>query len=68
MGIPQQDWQDRRKRIADTIDSLGEEYRIALHDGWLAYIQELYASPTTVQQGALICNMEAMIVDDDVAT
>ena len=68
MGIAQQDWQERRKKIADTIESLGDEYRTALHDGWLAYIQEMYSSPTSVQQGALKCNLDAMIVDDDAAT
>ena len=64
MGIAEQDWQERRKRIADTIDSLGDEYRAALHDGWLAYIKEMYRSPSSVQPGALKCNLDAMIVDD----
>ena len=64
LDIAQQDWQERRKNIADTIESLGDEYRTALHDGWLAYIQEIYASPTTTQQGALKCNLDAIFVDN----
>ena len=68
MGIAQQDWQERRKKIADTIESLGDEYRTALHDGWLAYIQEMYGAPTTTQQGVLKCNSDSIIVDDDAAT
>ena len=55
-------------RKLDTIESLGDQYRIALHDGWLAYIQEMYGAPTTTQQGALKCNSASMIVDDDAAT
>ena len=68
MGIAQQDWQERHKNIADTIKSLGDEYRTALHDVWLAYIQEMYASPTSTQQGALKCNSDAMFVDEEVVT
>ena len=67
MGIAQQDWQERRKKIADTIKSLGDSYSTALCNGWLAYIQEMYGAPTTTQQGALKCNLASMIVDDDAA-
>ena len=68
MGIPVQDWQERRKKIADIIDSLGEGYRTALPDGWLAYVKDMYFSATSVQQGTLKCNLDEMVVDDDAAT
>ena len=64
LGIAQQDWQERRKKIADTIESLRDEYRPALREGWLAYIKEMYSSGTSVQQGALKCSSDGMVIDD----
>jgi len=58
LGIPEQIWQERRKKIADTIESLRDEYRPALREGWMAYIKKMYSSGTSVQQGALTCSSD----------
>ena len=58
MGIPEQIWQERRKKIADTIESLRDEYCPALREGWMAYIKKMYSSGTSVQQGALTCSSD----------
>ena len=65
MGIPDHEWQERRKKIADTIDSLGEDYHTPLYDGWLAYIKEMYGSPSSIQPGALKCNLDEKVLKDE---
>ena len=65
MGIPDHEWQERRKAIADTIDTLGEDYRKPLRDGWLKYIREFYSEGSAASPGALKCNLGATVLDED---
>jgi hypothetical protein len=41
-GIADHVWQDKRAKIAATIDHLGDKFKPELRAGWLAYIRENY--------------------------
>ncbi len=52
-------WQDRREAIVTTVDNLGDGFRPALSNGWLAYIKKAYPDPTAghnpeIGQGTLV--------------
>ena len=38
-------WQDKRAKIASTIDQLGDHFKTELRAAWLAYIHETYPYP-----------------------
>ena len=64
MGISHHEWEERRNKIANTIDSLGNDYNTALYDGWLAYIKEMYTSNISLPVRDLKHNTDTMLVDD----
>jgi hypothetical protein len=41
---------DKRAAIAKKVDNLGDQFRLAMQTGWLAYIKKTY-SADTVQHG-----------------
>ena len=60
LGIANHVWQDKRAAIAKTVDGLGDQFRLAMRAGWLAYIRTAYpddAAPAAgppVGQGTLV--------------
>jgi hypothetical protein len=60
LGIADHVWQDKRAAIAKTVDDLGDQFRLAMRTGWLAYIRTAYpddAAPAAgppVGQGTLV--------------
>ncbi len=60
LGLADHVWQDKRAAIAKTIDDLGDQFRPAMHAGWLSYISQSFpddAAPAAgppVGQGTLV--------------
>ncbi len=53
LGLADFVWQNKRAAIAQEIDGLGAQFRPALHDGWLKYINATYAAqPEPEEAGA----------------
>ena len=42
LGIADPIWLDKRAAIAQTVDELGDEFKPAIHAGWMAYICTAY--------------------------
>ena len=52
-------WQEKLAAIAQTVDALGDQFRLAMRAGWLSYIRAAYpdgaaAMPQTVGEGTLV--------------
>ncbi len=42
LGLADHVWQDKCAAIAQTVDALGDQFRLAMRAGWLAYIKNAY--------------------------
>ena len=42
LGLADHVWSDKRASIARSVDSLGDQFRLAMHVGWLSYIRRVY--------------------------
>jgi hypothetical protein len=51
LGIANHVWQNKRAAIAETVDELGDQFRPAMHAGWLAYIRTAYPDDTAPAAG-----------------
>ncbi len=56
-------WTDKRKSIAQKLDSLGDEFRLAMRAGWLAYICSVYGEEGAPDVG-VIEGEDTLVVDD----
>ena len=65
LGIPDHEWNERRKKIANTFNSLGPNNHTPLRIGWLANIKEMYSSDDVTLPGALKCNLDTIFIDDN---
>ena len=59
LGITDHIWQDKHAAIAQTVDALGDEFKPAIHAGWMAYIRKAYpdgsaSGRNAVGQGQLV--------------
>ncbi len=48
LGLADHVWQDKRAAFAQTVDTLGDQFRPAMHAGWLSYIQQAYPDGAAV--------------------
>ncbi len=46
-------WSDKRKSIAQNLDSPGDGFRPAMRAGWLAYIHSVYGAEGAPDVGAI---------------
>ena len=62
LGIADNVWQKTRATIANTVDSLSDEFRPLFRAGWLAYINKTYgaAQPRPAQS----VGQEPVVVED----
>ena len=44
LSIADHVWQKKRQAIADSVDSLGDQFRPLFRAGWLAYINKTYGA------------------------
>ena len=64
LGLADYVWQNKRAAIAQEIDGLGAQFRPALRDGWLKYINATYAAqPEEAGAGPPIAQGK-VVVDD----
>ncbi len=64
LGIVDHVWQDKRAAIAATVDNLGDGFRPALCNGWLAYTKRAYPAGAGAHNAA-IGQSESVVDDSD---
>jgi hypothetical protein len=47
-------WQDKRTLIAQSVDSLGDQFRPAMRAGWLSYIRRAYPDDGEPDAGLVV--------------
>ncbi len=64
LSTPDHIWANKCAAIAKRVDDLGDEFRLAMRRGWLAYIQKTYAAASSVHTVA-IGQGELILPDDE---
>ena len=59
-------WVDKRAAIAKRVDNLGDQFRLAMRTGWLAYIKKTYSAAyaASVQHGPVLGQGELVVGDE----
>ncbi len=57
-------WVDKCAAIAKKVDDLGDQFRLAMRTGWLAYIKKTY-SADAAQHGPALGQGELVVEDDE---
>jgi hypothetical protein len=63
LGLADHVWQDKRAAIAQTVDALGDQFRLAMRAGWLAYIKNAYPDGVAIVTQSV--GQGTLVVDDD---
>ena len=63
LGLADHVWQDKRAAIAQTVDALGDQFRVAMRAGWLAYIKNAYPDGVAIVTQSV--GQGTLVVDDD---
>jgi hypothetical protein len=63
LGIVDHIWLDKREAIAQTVDSLGAEFKPAMHAGWMRYIRKAYPDGADDIRHAI--GQDQLVLDDD---
>ncbi len=56
-------WSDKRRAIAQNLDSLGDEFRPALRAGWLAYIRNVYGAESAPHVSVIDGEVTLVVAD-----
>ncbi len=63
LGIADHIWLDKREAIAQTVDSLGAEFKPAMRAAWMVYIRKAY--PDGADDDVQHCiGQEQLVLDD----
>ena len=54
LGLADHVWQDKRTLIAQSVDKLGDQFRPAMHAGWLSYIHSAYPEDAADKSGPVV--------------
>jgi hypothetical protein len=57
-------WSNKKKSIAENLDSLGDEFRPAMRAGWLSYIRRVYREEEVAADVDLIVGEDTLVVED----
>ena len=63
LGIADHIWLDKREAIAQTVDSLGAEFKPAMRAGWMGYIRKAY--PDGADDVLHSIGQEQLVLDGD---
>ena len=63
LGLADHLCQDKRAAIAQTVDALGDQFRVAMRAGWLAYIKNAYPNGVAIVTQSV--GQGTLVVDDD---
>ncbi len=63
LGIADHIWLDKREAIAQTVDSLGAEFKPAMRAGWMGYIRKAYPDGADDVQHSI--GQDQLVLDDD---
>ncbi len=63
LGIADHIWMDKREAIAQTVDSLGAEFKPAMRAGWMGYIRQAY--PDGADDVRHNIGQDQLVLDDD---
>ena len=64
LGLADHVWQDKRTLIAQSVDSLGDQFRPAMHAGWLSYISSVYREEDGAANFGLVEGEDTFVVSD----
>ena len=54
LGLADHVWQDKRTLIAQSDDNRGNQFRPAMHAGWLSYIRSAYPEDAADKSGPVV--------------
>jgi hypothetical protein len=63
LSIADHVWQKKHQAIADSVDSLGDQFRPLFRAGWLAYINKTYGAKKPRARQAPSLGQALMVVD-----
>ena len=61
LGLADHVWQDKRTLIAQSVDNLGDQFRPAMHAGWLSYIRRAYPEDAAIDAGKHMYNVTFIV-------